>query len=400
MTCAPPIGTIPKEDCAEIADDFGALTVQDALRVAGSGKSAEARLEAIHAVEALARSIKEQRVKLCEAFVKCKVPLAEHDAQDQVLTGAMRSLIDLWNKRRFSGLGEVVRFREAVRVIDRRVNGSADDGARPRAPSSAPRTFKADEVLARIEDPGVAFRVEPGSVAITATSEGKRDALLSKPEVLSLPAGHRWRVRLSGSYRPAAPPLVQPGDELVARLKYHAEGAADLTMALRSLEDPDTADGAEVWHVGAGERGAREAKLTADAQQTGFYLGVAVKGSPVELDDVELLRGGKVIVAAKVGEPGVKTDCGAGSAKPPAPGARQLHCQPGAGDRVTLAQPEGYLILSLRDAAGPRASTRVLSLEGGRSVDAVVGEEAQLVVTLVGAGAARLEAIEVTDLGI
>jgi hypothetical protein len=393
MTCPAPIGTVPKEDCADVADDFGALNVQDALARVGAGKFSEPRVEAIRAVGALAQSIKEQRVKLCQAYVKCKVPLVERDAQDQLLTGAMRSLIDLWNKRRFTGLDEVVRFRAAVRAIDQRVNGAegGEQAARP------PRTFKADEVLARLEDPGVAFRVEPGSVTVTATAEGKRDALLSKPEVLALPSGHRYRVKLSGSYRPASPPLVQPGDELTARLKYHAEGAADLQLALRSLEDPDAAEAADRWHAGAGERGTREAKLTADPQQTGFYLGVTVKGAAVDLDDVELLRAGKVLIAAKAGDPGVKIDCAAAGGAKPAAGARSFHCLPGDGDRVTLGQPEGYLVIGLRDATGLRASTRALSLEGGRSVDALVGEEAQLVITLVGAGSARLETVEITD---
>jgi hypothetical protein len=132
-------------------------------------------------------------------------------------------------------------------------------------------------------------------------------------------------------------------------------------------------------------------KLTADPQQTGFYLGVAVKGAPVELDDVELLRGGKPLLVAKAGEPGVKTDCAAA--------AGRLRCPPGQGDRLTLGEPDGYLILGLRDATGPRAATRALSLDGGRSVDASVGDAAELVITLVGAGSAKLSAVEVTDLG-
>ena len=88
-----------------------------------------------------------------------------------------------------------------------------------------------------------------------------------------------------------------------------------------------------------------------------------------------------------------------GSAPNPEP-TRSLRCLPGEGDRVTLGQPEGYLVLGLRDATGSRASTRALSLEGGRSVDARVGERAELVVTLVGAGSATIERVEITDLGL
>jgi len=87
MTCPAPIGTVPKEDCADIADDFGSFTVQGALSLATAGKESQPRLEAIRATAALAQSIKEQRVKLCEAYVRCKVPVADRDAQDQLLAG-------------------------------------------------------------------------------------------------------------------------------------------------------------------------------------------------------------------------------------------------------------------------------------------------------------------------
>ena len=209
---------------------------------------------------------------------------------------------------------------------------------------------------------------------------------------------------------------MQPGDELLARLAYRAEGAGSVQVALRSLEDPDANDASESWPVAAGEKGAREVKLTADPQQTGFYLGVAVKGAPVELDAIELLRGGKVLVEARAGEPATKTECAPGTVagstmhppalRPAKPGSapspeptRSLRCLPGEGDRVTVGQPEGYLVLGLRDAAGPRASTRSISLEGGRSVDARVGERAELVITLVGPGTATIEHVEITDLG-
>jgi hypothetical protein len=395
MSCPAPIGVVPKEDCAAIAADFGALSVQGSLPLAGSGKYAEQRLEAIRAVGELAQSIKEKRVKLCERYVGCKVPAAEHEAQDQVLTGAMRSLIELWNKRRFSGLDSVVRFREAVRLLDRRVNGGAESLPPPPPP---PRVLKAVDALARIEDPGVSFRASGGVVTVSSTAEGKRDALLSKPDVLALPAGHRYHLEVSGSYKPASPPLVQPGDDLLARLKYRADGDASLSVALRSLEDPEAAESTESWRAASGVAGAREIKLTADPQQTGFYLGVMIKGAAVEISEIELLRGGKVLVAGRPGEPGTRTDCAALPPKPPST-AKLMHCQPGEGDRVTVAQPEGYLILGLRDATGQRASTRALSLEGGRSIDAAVGNDARLVVTLVGPGTATIERVEVTDLG-
>jgi hypothetical protein len=67
---------------------------------------------------------------------------------------------------------------------------------------------------------------------------------------------------------------------------------------------------------------------------------------------------------------------------------------------VTLCQPTGFLILGVRDASGKRAATRTLSLEGGRSVDAAVGADARVFVALVGSGAATVEQVEVTDLGL
>src|SRR6185312_15090990 len=66
MACPAPIGTIPREDCAAIAADFGQLDVQGAIPLASAGKHGEPRVEAIRAVGVLAQSIKDQRVKLCE----------------------------------------------------------------------------------------------------------------------------------------------------------------------------------------------------------------------------------------------------------------------------------------------------------------------------------------------
>lgn len=400
QTCPAPIGVIPLESCNEIADDFGALDVSGALSLAGSGKEAAPRLEAIRSVSALAQSIKEQRVKLCEQFTKCKVPLAEHDAQDKLLTSGMRSLIDLWNKRRFSNAGDVIRFREAVRVIDVRVNGSADNSAMP-APQP-PKTYKAEDALGRVEDPGVAFRIQSPALTVSATAEGKRDALRTKPEVLSLAGSHRYRVKIKGKYAPATQPLVHPGDELVAKLKYRAGQPADVMLALRSVEDPEGSEASESWKVGAGDKGAREIKLTADPQQNGFFLGLSVKGGSVDFDDIELLRGGKAIAAVHAeggDEAFLKTDCAVSKDKP-ITGKGSLRCAPGNGDRLTLGKPEGYLMITLRDSAGERATLRTLSLDGGRSIDAALREDGgEIIFTLVGAGTATIEQLEVTDLG-
>ncbi len=399
IACPPPMGPIPKEDCAEIADDFGALQVGGSLKIAGTRKGAEPKIEAIKAVATLADDIKDRRVKMCEQYVRCRVPVAEHDAQDQLLAGAMRSLIDLWNKRRFSGVDDVLRFREGVRAIERRVTG--DEGPPPPKP---PRVLKADEALVRVEDPGVAFKSEGGVVTVSATAAGQREALRGNQENVIMTSGRRYRVRVLGRYVPAAPPLIMPGDELVARVKFRAAEEADLAFSLRSLEDPEASESTDTWHVAAKTaKGAHEAKLTADPQQTGFYLGLSVRGAPVDLDDIELLRGGSVIAAARAeadAEPFVQTDCKASTSKPIA-GKKSLACAQGDGDRVTLGKPEGYLLITLRDSAGERGSARTLSLEGGRSVDGLLKEAGgQIIVTLVGAGTATIERVEVIDLGV
>jgi hypothetical protein len=396
IACPATIGKIPREDCAEIAEDFGAFTVGDALKLAGSGRDAEPKIDAIKAAGALAGSIKQQRVALCEAYVKCQVPLEEHAAKDKLLAGSMQALIDLWNKRRFSRTDEVLRFREAVRVLDQRVNGASGAAA----VVVPPRTLKAEEALARVEDPGVAFRVEGGAITISATAAGARVALRSRAEALPLLANHHYRVKITGSYAPTSPPLLRAGDDLLLRLRFRAVQAGDLTASLRSIEDPDASESYASWKVAAGEKGSREAKLAADEQGSGLYVGLGVRAGVIELDDVELLRGGKVIAAARAeaaDEPGVKTDCAPVTAQPIA-GSKSLQCKAGDGDRLMLGRPEGHLELAIVEPGGERATLRTVSLEGGRSVDATLKDDAQIVVRLVGPGSATIQKIEISEL--
>jgi hypothetical protein len=395
MTCPAPIGVVPKEDCGAIAADFGSLRVDGALAHAGTGKEADAKLEAIHAVSALAQSIKDQRVKLCDAYTRCHVPLAEHDAQDQALTRTMTQLIDLWNKRHFSRFDEVVRFRDTVRALDKALNGGPEGLPVPLQP---PRTLKADAALARVELPDVAFRIEAGALTIGSTNAAapEREALIGNTEALALSSGHRYRLRVSGTYRPASPPLIAPGDEITVKVTYRADREGTIVLALRSLEDPDASESTETIHTAAHERATKEVKLTADPRQTGFSLGLAAAGSPVEIDALEVLRDGRSVVVANAGDPAVQTSCIPGRAVggKPAP----LACKAGDGDAITLGKPAGFLVLGVRDATGKRASTRTLSLEGGRSVDAAVGEDARLYVGLSGAGAATIEQVEIIEL--
>lgn len=395
LECPAPIGRVPREDCSAVADDFGALSVAESLKLAGSGRDADARIEAIRSAAGLANLLKEQRVALCELYDKCKVTPEDHAAKDQLLAGSMRSLIDLWNKRRFSGADAVVRFREGVRALEQKVNGAGT------AAPGAPRSLTAAQALAQVEGAGLAFKADGAAIVVTAQGAGSRVALRTKAEALPLTSGRHYRVKVSGSYAPAAPPLIAPGEEITVRLKLRADQAGDVYAALRSLEDPEAAESTTTWHVNAGEKGAREATLTADPASSGFYVGVGMSsGGGIDLDDIEIVRGGKSVAAARAevdGEPGVKTDClviGAGALA----GQKSWRCKAGAGDRILLGQPESHLFLTLRGPLGDRAMLRTLSLDGGRSVDATVPEDAELVIGLVGAGTATIRAVEATEL--
>jgi hypothetical protein len=395
LACPDPIGSVPREDCSAVADDFGALSVAESLKLAGSGRDADARIEAIRAAAALANTLKEQRVSLCELYDKCKVTTADHAAKDQVLTGSMRALIDLWNKRRFSGADAVVRFRESVRALEQKVNGDAVAAPGP------PKSLAAAQALAQVEGAGLSFKADGTALVVTAQGAGSRVALRTRPEALPLTSGHHYRIKVSGAYAPAAPALIAPGEEIVVRLKFHADKEGDLYAALRSLEDPDASESTTTWHVAAGDKGAREATLTADPSSSGFYVGVGMKGAGgVDLDDVEILRGGKPVAAGRAeidAEPGVKSDClviGAGALA----GQKSWRCKAGPGDRVVLGQPESHLFLTLRGPLGDRAVLRTLSLDGGRSVDATVPSDAELVIGLVGPGTATIRSLETTEL--
>jgi hypothetical protein len=396
IECAPPIGKIPSENCTEIAEDFSALNLSDSLRLAGSSRESEPKIEAIRAAAALANSLKEQRVALCESYNKCKVSAADHASRDQSLASGMRSLIDLWNKRNFSRIDQVVRFRDGVKGIEARVGGGASDSA-----PSKPKSLRGDDALAVVEGAGLSFKHEGGAVSATATGAGNRVALRGKSEALGLAGGHHYRFKLTGSFSPASPALIAPGDEMTVRLKYRAQQGGELFVALRSLEDPESTESTTTWKVAAGEQGAKETKLTADAGSSGFYLGAGLVGSGnVDLDDLELLRGGKVVAAARAeadGEAGVKQDCMVIGEKPLG-GSKSFRCKAGSGDLLSLGIPASYLFLSLRGPLGDKATLKTLSLEGGRSVDATVSEDTELVLGLVGAGTVSIRGVELTEL--
>lgn len=399
ILCPAPIGPIAWEDCGEVALEFSALTISPSEKIAGSGRDGRLRIDAIRAASALADTIKDQRVKLCTAVAQCQVSVAEHDARDRVLGESMRALIDAWTHRHLSQADEIRRFREAVRVLDERLKGGPSV-ALPVSRASDPHTVLPEVALTKVADPALAFRVEAGAVHATATADGPRDVFRSNRDVLPLKGGHRYRITVHGRYVPATRPLVLAGDELLIRLKYRTTKEADLSIALRSFEDPDTNLAVDTWHAGAKAAGTHEAKFSANAQQSGFYVTLAVRGAPVELDDFEVTRQGTVLTAAR-GEgadgPSVGTDCALSKVKPIA-GSHSFLCQAGDGDRMTLGKPAAYVGLVVRDAAGERGSVKSVSLDGGRGVDATMTTDGDLAVVLGGPGAVAIDRIEIADL--
>ena len=393
LACPPPIGAAPREDCAEVAEEFGALTLQGAQKLAGSGRDADARRLAIKEASALAAGLKEQRVALCEAYDKCKVFPAEHHATASRLGSGMGSLIDLWNKRNFARMDAILRFREGVRAIDARVNCSA-------AKAGPPRTLTAEDALAVVEGPGLAVKRDGSALTVTAKGAGEHLVMQSRKEAMPFLGGRHYRVKITGRYVPTEAPLIAPGDEVTAKLKYRAAQAGELLVALRSLEDPEASETTTTLPLKAGDTGARDLNFTASPRESGFYLGVAVRGGAVDLDDIELLRGGKPVVVARAeapGEPAVKTDCAPSPDKALA-GATSWRCASGEGDRVTLGMPASFFTIALRGPSGDRGALRALSLEGGRSVDATMKDDGELSLSLTGPGTLTVQSVEVSDL--
>ncbi|MDC0745122.1 hypothetical protein [Polyangium mundeleinium] len=403
VECPDPIGTIPRESCAEIADDFGSFDVSSSLKLAGASRGAEVRIEAIRAAADLAAKLKERRVALCESYNTCKTKPAEHAAEDQRLAGLMKELIDTWDARKFLNADDVVRFRAGVTKIAGKLDGttavpSAEGGA-PVVVKPAKKTVRG-EALARIEGAGLKFTTSDGNVTITSTAAGAHDALRAAAEELR-GGGGRMRVRIFGSYTPSTAPLIAAGDELTIRFKYRATQAGELHVALRSLEDPDAVESTIVFRVAAGT-GTESTTLTATPGSSGFYVGISARGAGnVEFDDVELVRQNAVIAAARAesaSEPHLVSSCSTNKKKALA-GKASFLCESGDGDKLVLGQPKGHLYLALKTPAGERARIRTLSLEGGRSLDLNGKEDTELVIGLDGPGSSTIQSIELLPVG-
>jgi hypothetical protein len=316
----------------------------------------------------------------------------------------MSSLIKLWDGRKLTDAVSVDRFHQEVlalhRHIDPNVGKAPGPGVAP-PPAAAPPIRVEGNTLAKIEGAGVTVKLEPAGAIVTVSDDASHDALRSSAEQARLEAGKRYLIKVTGSYTPAAAPLLAPGDEVTVRLKYRAAQASELYAAIRSIEDPDSGEALATWKLAAGEKGAKEATLTASASASGPYLGIGVGGAGgVEIDDVELVKGGKVIAAARAeaaAEPHVKTSCSDVAAKAIA-GKKSLRCAGGAGDKITIGRPASHFFVAVRGPSAERAVLRTLSLEGGRSLDASVTEKAEIVLGLAGPGTATVRAIEITAL--
>ncbi|EYF00482.1 hypothetical protein [Chondromyces apiculatus] len=397
VSCPAPIGKIPREDCGAIEKEFEPLAVREALKRTGTDATSVQRTEAIRAAAQLATQLKEQRAELCETYNRCEVTPEAHATKDRQLTEMMNALITLWDSRQLGGPEQVARFKGGVHALSSKLGGP---GATAAEGSGADRkqavTTVGGDKLQQIAAEGITFSKSGSDVTVQAQAGAPRLVLRSSTG-LPLRAGKRYLVRVNGSYTPATPALVSPGDEVVGRLRFRTTLASEIYVALRSLEDPEAPESITTLQLGAKEKGSREARFVADPGASGFYLTVGSRGpAQVHLDDVELVRGDTVLAAARAetaDEPLVKTGCKADTAQPLA-GKRSLRCD-GQGDLVSLGVPTAYLELAIRSPSGDRAALRTQSLEGGRSLDATLTEDAELVISIAGAGTATVRTVDI-----
>lgn len=401
ISCPAPIGTIPRENCADIAEDFGALSVDGALRIASSSKGSEERIEAIHAAGDLAKTLKDRRVDLCAQYNACKMTLADHNAEDARLAELMTSLIKLWDERKFLDNEGVGQLHTQVKALSAKLDGKTVD-AQGAVTDAKPTTVKVlGDKLGKIEGAGLTFSAASGGITISATTDGAREALRAGLAELHASGGNRYLVHVTGNYTPSTPPLIKPGDELTVRFKYRAAQAGDVFyVALRSLEDPDAIDTTSTFPIAKAGAGEQQVTLTAVPGSSGFYVGIGSRSATFEFDDLELVRGGSVIASALAeapNEPHVETKCTLGGAKPIS-GKASFVCPAASIDAITIGRPRAHLFMTVRDSTGDRAILRTLSLDGGRSLDAKFTDDSSLVIGLVGPGSATIQAVEVKKL--
>lgn len=401
ISCPAPIGTIAREDCADVSADFGALNVEGALKTASSSKGADERIEAIHAAGDLATRLKERRVEVCTQYNACKMSLAEHNTEDERLAGLMSALIKVWDERKFNDSDGAARMHQQVKELATKFDGQSGDVGTSVSDSKPTTTRVPGDKLSQVSGAGVSFAPAAGAITATATTEGSRDVLRAGISDLHASGGGRYVLRVIGNYAPAAAPLIKAGDDLTVRFKYRAAQPGDVYVALRSLEDPEATEATSTLTIAKAGAGDQQATLTAAPGSSGFFVAIGSRNIAIDIDDVEVLRGGSVIASAlaeSAKEAQVETTCAVANTKA-ITGKGSFVCQSGTTDAIVIGRPRSHLFITVRNAGGEeRGLLRTMSLEGGRSIDAKISDGSTFVIGLVGPGSATIQAIEVKKL--
>lgn len=401
VSCPAPIGTIARENCAEISSDFGALNVDGALKTAGSSKGSEERTEAIKAAGELASRLKERRVEVCTNYNACKMALTEHNAEDERLAGLMSELIKAWDERNFQHPDGPNQLKNRVKELAFKFDGQSTD-ATVGTSEVKPSVLKVSgDKLSQINGAGLKFSAASGSISVEATTEGPRDVLKASARDLQASSGNRYLIHVTGSYTPASSPLIKPGDDLIVKFKYRTAAAGSGYVALRSLEDPEAGESTSSFEIAKAGAGEQQVTVSAAPGSSGFYVGIGSKTTAFDFDDIEIVRAGSVIATAQAEsakEANVESACTSGGSKPIA-GKASFICPAGSKDALTIGRPQSHMFITVRTGSGDeRSLLRMMSLEGGRSIDAKISDDSSLVIGLVGPGSALIQGVQIKKL--
>lgn len=401
VSCPAPIGTIARENCADVSADFGALNVDGALKTAGSSKGADERIEAIKAAGDLATRLKERRVELCTDYNACKMTLAEHNTEDERLAGLMAELIKAWDERNFQDPDGPNQLKAKVRALVVKFDGQAPADPTATAEIKPSTTKVSGDKLTQVGGAGLKFSAASGGISVAATTEGARDVLKVSASDMHASGGNRYLIHVTGSYSPASPPLIKAGDDLTVKFKYRAAAAGGGYVALRSLEDPEASESTSSFEVAKAGAGEQQVTLSAAPGSSGFYVGIGSKTTALDFDDIEVVRGGSVIATAQAEsakEANVESSCTIGSGKAIS-GKGSFACAAGAKDALTIGRPQSHMFITVRTGSGEdRSMLRMMSLEGGRSIDAKISDDSNLVIGLVGPGTAVIQGVQIKKL--
>lgn len=421
IECAPPIGVVAREDCASVARDY-AFEVDLALSAPQQkSEHAAAATAALKRASELGTSIKDARVALCEKHNACGVaPPAFVDAEAK-LSGAFQALITLWDQRRLADPASVSKFQARLEEVATQAGvelpeHGATQPTKAENPKPQQAVIVAGATLVRGEPAAGAVTVKKSGTAVVATTEGKGseavEVLRANLANRGVTAG-RALARVIGKFAPKEPPLFAPGDALVVRLEARATEAAQLVVAVRSIEDEELTsrvrDAAEVEQVlsfAKGEKGKREVKLMAPADSAGLYVSIGPRlpqggkasqeAKPVDLDRIEILRGGALVLEARAekDDPRVLTRC-ALSNKAPLEGKKSYSCKAEGVEAIQLGFPSAYVSLAVA-APGekPRSPLLLTTLEGGRTLEVPSVDASEFIAAVTGAGTLTIERLD------